>query len=142
VRHERVAKERRLTHYHVEHAQGLWSMLGGMPSGFFLGIIWLAEAMVLAPQPDLPATRATLEAGRLAEVLHPRAAGPAELGSFWQLRLHQVPQDEACRYLLLDEMTRKLNKKGQPDTAARPLVEHLALSPAQYAALAARFGAG
>lgn len=160
---------------HIISATGSWTLLGVTPSGSFLWLIWLAEALIialvaltfgadavghpysetarawatettlpqlLAPQPDLDATRAALEAGRFDEALHPApaAADAAALGEFWQLRLHHAPQDDACRYLSVDKLTRKLDKKGKPETDTDVLIKHLALSPAQYDALAARFG--
>lgn len=105
---------------------------------------WASEEklpQLLAPQPDLAATRAALEAGRFEQVLQPAASHDATPGELWQLRLHRVPGDDSCHYLSLDKLTRKLDKKGQPETSTDPLIQHLAISPARYAALAARFGA-
>lgn len=161
---------------HIINDTGSWSVLGVTPSGVFLWLIWLAEALIIVlvaltfgadaighpysettrawatettlpqlftPQPDLEATRAALEARRFEEALHsaPTPADEAAPGEFWQLRLHHAPQDEACRYLSVDKLTRKLDKKGKPETDTEVLIKHLALSPSEYDALAARFGA-
>ena len=106
---------------------------------------WATEAklpQLLTPQPSLEDTRTALETSHFEQVLHPATYADATPGEFWQLRLHRVPGDESCHYLSLDKVTRKLDKKDKLETDTDPLIQHLAISPARYAALTARFGPG
>jgi len=89
--------------------------------------------------PDAEALRPALESGHL-QALTPYLpqVGPDQ---YARLSLHKAPNDDNCQFLTLENVTRTLDKKGNPTEAARAVVTHLALSSRSYTELRQRFGA-
>ena len=150
---------------------GSWSLKGSTPSGVFLALIWVLEAVIIlgatyfiaqaqasepfsevsqewADEETLPqtvayaadpaATRTALETGRF-EHLAPYASQAGE-DRFARVKLHTAPNDPACHYLTMQNVTRTLDKKGKPTEATASIVQHLAISPSASQALKKRFG--
>ena len=51
-----------------------------------------------------------------------------------------MPNDTTCQYLTLENVTRKVDDKGKVRETAATIVQHLAILPATYHDLKARFG--
>jgi hypothetical protein len=150
---------------------GTWSLKGSTPSGIFLGIIWVIEAVIIlggayllakaqASEPfsetsnewateetlahpltfaqDAAATRTALESGQFHH-LTPHTSAVAE-DPFARLKLHSAPNDHNCRYLTLENVTTTLDKKGKPSQSTTTVVQHLAISAADFQELQRRFG--
>lgn len=151
---------------------GTWSLKGTTPSGIFLALIWLVEAVIIvagacllariqATEPfsevsqewadeetmpqtvayaaDPVATRTALETGRF-EHLAPYTSRPAVADQFARVTLHTAPNDPACHYLTVQNVTRTLDKKGKATEATTHIVQHLAISPTASRELKKRFG--
>ena len=87
---------------------------------------------------DPAAIRSALETGQY-QALTPHLPEAAE-DQFARLKLHSVPDDLACQYLTLENVTQTLDKKGKPTQTATPVVQCLAISRAAYQELKMRFG--
>jgi hypothetical protein len=150
---------------------GTWSLKGATPSGVFLGIIWVIEAIIIlggayllakaqAAEPfsetsnewateetlahpltfaqDAATTRTALESGQFHH-LTPHTSAVAE-DPFARLKLHSAPNDHNCRYLTLENVTTTIDKKGKPSQSTTTVVQHLAISSADFQELQRRFG--
>lgn len=149
---------------------GTWSLKGSTPSGVFLAIIWVIEAVIILggtylmakaqatepfsetsnewateetlPHPltfaqDVATTRTALESGQFHH-LTPHTTAESE-APFARLKLHSAPNDPNCRYLTLENVTTTLDKKGKPSQSTATVVQHLAISPANFQELQRRF---
>ncbi|MDB5270646.1 MAG: hypothetical protein JWP58_3686 [Hymenobacter sp.] len=92
----------------------------------------------LAYAHDAAQTRTALETGQFRTLL-PHAA-PAGPDPFARLKLHRVANDPGCQYLTLENVTPKVDDKGKASESTATVVQHLAISPAAYDELKARFG--
>lgn len=102
---------------------------------------WADEEILAHPVDyahDPAAIRTALETGQY-QALTPHLTAAAE-DQFARLKLHSVPDDMACQYLTLENVTQKLDKKGKPMQTATPVVQCLAISRAAYQELKMRFG--
>jgi len=151
---------------------GTWSLKGSTPSGVFLGVIWVIEAVMIlggawlmakaqATEPfsetsnewadeetlahplsfaqDAATTRTALESGQFHH-LTPHTGTEAE-APFARLKLHSAPNDHNCRYLTLENVTTTVDKKGKASQSTTTVVQHLAISAADFQELQRRFGA-
>ncbi|OGX87521.1 hypothetical protein [Hymenobacter coccineus] len=64
-----------------------------------------------------------------------------ELDQFACVRLHRAPNDDACQFLTLENVTVKRDRKGKITQKTANVVQRLAISPAAYQALKTQFGA-
>lgn len=150
---------------------GTWSLKGATPSGVFLAVIWVIEAVMIvggaylmakaqATEPfsevsnewadeetlahpltfaqDVATTRTALESGQLHH-LTPHTSLEAQ-APFARLKLHSAPNDPNCRYLTLENVTTTVDKKGKASQNTATVVQHLAISPADFQELQRRFG--
>jgi hypothetical protein len=150
---------------------GTWSLKGATPSGVFLAVIWVIEAVIIlggayllakaqATEPfsevsnewateetlahpltfaqDAATTRTALESGQFQH-LTPHTSAVAE-DPFARLKLHSAPNDHTCRYLTLENVTTTIDKKGKASQSTTTVVQHLAISPADFQELQRRFG--
>jgi hypothetical protein len=150
---------------------GTWSLKSSTPSGVFLGVIWVIEAIIILggtylmakaqatepfsetsnewateetlPHPltfaqDAATTRTALETGQFHH-LAPHTSAETE-APFARLKLHSAPNDHNCRYLTLENVTTTLDKKGKATQSTTTVVQHLAISPADFQELQRRFG--
>jgi len=102
---------------------------------------WATEETLAHPltfAQDVATTRTALESGQLHH-LTPHTATEAE-APFARLKLHSAPNDPNCRYLTLENVTTTLDKKGKPSQSTATVVQHLAISPANFQELQRRFG--
>jgi hypothetical protein len=139
-------------------ASGSWSLMGVTPSGIFLYLIWLVEAAVIVGAPvllvrnqatepfsetanewaeeeELPvlvahisdpaATRASLEADDFS-ALRPLAEDPERM--FARLKLHCAPNDTACAFLSLENVTVSIDDKAKESETTTNVVEYLRVS--------------
>ena len=151
---------------------GTWSLKGSTPSGVFLAVIWVIEAVIIlggawllakaqATEPfseasnewadeetlahpltfaqDVATTRTALESGQLHH-LTPHTSAETD-APFARLKLHSAPNDHNCRYLTLENVTTTVDKKGKASQSTTTVVQHLAISPADFQELQRRFGA-
>lgn len=96
----------------------------------------LAHPVGYAHDPNT--TRSALETGQFQH-LAPYAGQEGE-DKFARVQLHCAPNDPACHYLTLQNVSRTLDKKGKPTEATTTVVKHLAISQATYRELKKRFG--
>ncbi|GAB3872199.1 hypothetical protein GCM10028824_22310 [Hymenobacter segetis] len=97
-----------------------------------------ALAHPIAYAHDAAQTRASLETGQFRTLL-PHVAQSA-VAPFARLKLHRVANDPGCQYLTLENVTPKVDDKGKASESTATVVQHLAISPAAYDELKARFG--
>lgn len=64
-----------------------------------------------------------------------------ELDQFARVKLHRAPNDDACQFLTLENVTVERDKKGKITQKTANVVQRLAISPAAYQALKTQFGA-
>jgi hypothetical protein len=102
---------------------------------------WATEETLAHPltfAQDAATTRTALETGQfhhLAPHTSPEADAP-----FARLKLHSAPNDHNCRYLTLENVTTTIDKKGKATQSTTTVVQHLAISPANFQELHRRFG--
>ena len=87
---------------------------------------------------DAASLRTQLESGQF-HALTPHITTAAE-EQFSLLKLHSVADDDSCRYLTLENVTKTLDKKGKPTQSTATVVQRLAISSATYHELKKRFG--
>ena len=102
---------------------------------------WADEEMLPHPigfAQDVAQTRTALETGQY-HALTPHVA-QSEIDPFARLKLHRAPNDPACQYLTLENVTTKVDDKGKATQTTATVVQHLAITPAAYEELKKRFG--
>lgn len=87
---------------------------------------------------DAATTRTALESGQFHH-LTPHTSAEAE-APFARLKLHSAPNDHNCRYLTLENVTTTVDKKGKASQSTTTVVQHLAISAADFQELQRRFG--
>ncbi|MGI4760000.1 MAG: hypothetical protein ACRYF0_04800 [Janthinobacterium lividum] len=103
---------------------------------------WATEETLAHPltfAQDAATTRTALESGQFHH-LTPHTSAETD-APFARLKLHSAPNDHNCRYLTLENVTTTLDKKGKPTQSTATVVQHLAISPANFEELQRRFGA-
>ncbi|MGI4884569.1 MAG: hypothetical protein ACRYFR_06380 [Janthinobacterium lividum] len=83
--------------------------------------------------------RQALETGQF-HVLTPHVAA-SELDQFARVKLHCAPNDDACHFLTLENITKERDNKGKVTQKTATVVQRLAISSAAYQALKTSFGA-
>ncbi|TPG67515.1 hypothetical protein [Hymenobacter nivis] len=83
--------------------------------------------------------RQAFETGQF-HLLTPHVA-ESELDQFARVKLHCAPNDEACQFLTLENVTAERDKKGKVTQKTTTVVQRLAISRAAYQALKTQFGA-
>ena len=104
---------------------------------------WADEETLTRPvafATDAHATRAALEGGQHQTlILHPDTSD--ELAPYSRLKLYAAPNDDACRYLTLENVTKTRDKKGKVTEAVSVVVKRLVITDAVRRELRERFGA-
>lgn len=104
---------------------------------------WADEETLARPvaySADDHATRTALESGQHHTlVLHEESDD--ELAPFSRLKLYAAANDDSCRYLTLENVTRERDKKGKITETSSVVVKRLAITDAIRRELRERFGA-